>query len=121
MKIAVPTTDDGGLQATIASHFGQAAYFTIIDSESGEVSPQPNTGEHHGGAVTPAQLIAEAGTNMVLCGGLGSRAVALFAQAGIDVYVGAQGTVQDALDAHRDGRLGVAAKDGACPDGESCH
>jgi len=123
MKIALPTTSEAGLEADICSHFGQAAFFTIIDSDTGEVSCEANSGQHHGGEgqMTPAQVIAAMGANAVICGGLGSRAVQLFGAAGIQVFSGAQGTVEQALDAHRAGQLQEARGDGACPDGESCH
>lgn len=123
MKIALPTLSEAGLDAALCSHFGQAAFFTTIDSDTGEVTCEPNHGEHHGGQGqrTPAQVIAALGTDAVICGGLGSRAVQLFSSAGIQVFSGANGTVQEALEAHRTGQLQEATAAGACPDGESCH
>lgn len=117
MKVVLPTADDGGLQATLAEHFGQARFFTVVDSETQEVSTRPNDGQHYGEGQTPAQIMIEAGAEVVLCGGLGRRAVGLFEQAGVQVMVGAIGTVQECLDAHRAGTLSAATQEGACPGG----
>ena len=115
MKIAIPSMDDSGLQAAVADHFGQASFFTIVDTDTDEVAVQINSGQHQGGAQTPAELIAEAGTRVVLCSGLGRRAVQFFAEAGIEVFMGAEGTVQEAMDAPRQGKLPAATEAAACP------
>jgi predicted Fe-Mo cluster-binding NifX family protein len=115
MKIAIPSTDDSGLQATVAGHFGQAAFFTIVDTDTGDVAVQSNSGHHQGGKQTPAGIIAEAGAQAVLCSGLGRRAVHFFAETGIEVFMGAEGTVQEAIEAHRQGKLPPATEAAACP------
>ena len=115
MKIAIPSMDDRGLQAAVAGHFGQASFFTLVDPDTGEVSAQANSGHHPDGQRTPADLIAEAGAEVVLCSGLGRRAVHFFAAAGIEVFMGAEGTVQDAIEAYRQGQLPVATEAAACP------
>ena len=119
MRIAIPSMDDTGLGAAVASHFGQASFFTVVDADTDEVTVQPNTGHHQGGQQTPATAIADAGVGTVLCGGLGRRAVRFFAEAGIEVFMDAQGTVQDAVDAHRRGELPVANEAAACPGHDS--
>lgn len=123
MKIALPTMNQDGLKAAISGHFGQAPFFTFVDSDTGEVTSEPAKGQHQGapGQTTPAQVIAAEGANTVICSGLGPRAVDVLAGSGIEVFTGAQGTVQQALDAHRAGQLQAATADGACPDGETCH
>jgi len=124
MIIALPTLSEDGLEADLCSHFGQAAFFTLIDSDSGQVTCKPNDGHQQGDGSeqrTPAQQIAGLGAAAVICGGLGSRAVQMLGTAGIQVFAGAQGTVAQALEAHRTGQLQEATADGACPDGDSCH
>jgi predicted Fe-Mo cluster-binding NifX family protein len=115
MKIAIPSMDNSGLQAAVAGHFGQASFFTIVDTETGNVAVQVNNGQHQGGTQTPAEVIADTGAQVVLCRGLGRRAVHFFAEAGIEVFMGAEGTVQEAVDAHRQGKLPAATEAAACP------
>jgi predicted Fe-Mo cluster-binding NifX family protein len=112
MKIVIPSMDDRGLQAVVSSHFGQAPFFTVIDDQSREVTSVASPG--HQGDKTPAQAIAETGAQVVLCGGMGGRAIQILAAAGVAVFMGAQGTVQQALDAHQRGELPAASEEMAC-------
>ena len=86
----------------------------MIDNETHAIQFFRNTGQHHGGAMTPAELIAKAGAHVVLCGGLGVKAVHLFEQLGIHVYNNASGTVTDALNAYQAGQLPEATDATAC-------
>lgn len=108
MRICVPTEGNGGLDDRVGEHFGRSPTYTIYDTETGEVEILPNTSEHLGGSGLPAELLAQAGVDVVLCAGLGRRAMALLSQYGIEVYTGAFGTVREALQAWQAGRLSGA-------------
>jgi predicted Fe-Mo cluster-binding NifX family protein len=117
MKICIPTLDSKGVESTISSHFGQTLFFMIIDDETNEMRTVENTakGGHQGAAgLTPGQLIMEQEIDVVLCGGLGVRAVRMFEQAGIHVFNQASGTVADAIKAYKDGKLPEATDATAC-------
>lgn len=105
MRICVPTEGSGGLDDRVGEHFGRSPTYTIYDTETGEVEVLPNTSEHMGGMGLPAELLAQAGVDVVLCAGLGPRAMALLSQYGIEVYTGASGTVREAIQAWQAGRL----------------
>lgn len=86
MKIAIPTAN--GL---LCPHFGHCDEFTMIDvnPESKEilgtqVIPAP---EHEPGLLP--RWLHEKGASVIIAGGMGGRAQALFAQNGIQVCVGA--------------------------------
>ncbi|MDT8273825.1 MAG: NifB/NifX family molybdenum-iron cluster-binding protein, partial [Desulfomonilia bacterium] len=87
VKIAVPVT--GGV---LSSHFGHCESFALFD-----VDPQSRTitnrqdlqAPPHEPGLLPAWL-GEKGANMIIAGGMGSRAQDLFAERGIQVVVGAQ-------------------------------
>ena len=115
MKVAIPTEDGSGYRAAVAQHFGRAPYYALVDVSSGEVQMEPNRGEHVGGTGRPTEVILGAGVGAVLCAGLGRRAIALFRESGISVYVGAVGTVRETLAAFSDGRLHPAAEADGCP------
>jgi len=114
MNICIPTLDVKGLDSTVSSHFGQAAAFAIVNDETNEVRFLQNTGQHHGGGMTPAEIIGKEGVDVVLCGGLGIKAVHLFEQQGIHVYCKASGKVADALKAYKTGALPEATDANAC-------
>ena len=79
-----------------------------------DVKVVDNTSEHLGGAGYPADNIARTGTNVMICGGLGRRAITMFEGYGIMVYIGAQGTVRDAIRGWEEGTLQVATDESAC-------
>jgi predicted Fe-Mo cluster-binding NifX family protein len=114
MKICIPILRHHGYNSPMSEHFGQASGFALFDDETDTLSFMLNSGQHHGGAQTPAELIAEAGANVVLCGGLGLNAVHVFEQHGIHVYNNASGTVAEVLQAYKTGRLPEATDATAC-------
>ena len=114
MKICIPILRHKGYNSPISKHFGQSSGFALIDDETDRLSFMLNSGQHHGDAQTPAELIAGTGANVVLCGGLGVNAVRLFEQHGIHVYNNASGTVAEVLQAYKAGRLSEATDANAC-------
>ncbi len=103
-----------GLEERVGEHFGRVPTYTLYDSETEEITIMNNTSEHAGGAGLPAEILAKAGINTMLCGGLGSRAISLFEQSGVMVYVGASGTVADAINMWKAGTLRSATSETAC-------
>lgn len=84
-KIAIPT-EDGGL----CSHFGHCQKFFVAITDGTKIT---NTlfldPPAHEPGVFPAWLAGE-GVTDVIAGGMGQRAIDLFRQQNINVYVGAQ-------------------------------
>jgi predicted Fe-Mo cluster-binding NifX family protein len=94
MKICIPTEGEKGWDDTVADHFGRAPTFTIIDTENNEITVIPNQSEHMGGQGLPAEILSQQGVRALLCQGCGRRAIQFFEQAGVTVYLCAQGTVR---------------------------
>jgi predicted Fe-Mo cluster-binding NifX family protein len=114
MKICIPTTGDKGLDNIIGEHFGRVPTYTIVNLDTNEVKVIPNTSEHTGGQGHPPEIMEKEGVNVMLCRGLGRRAITMFEKFGIDVYIGASGTVKDAIGAFKQGKLKKASIDDAC-------
>ena len=114
MKVSVPTMGDRGLDELICAHFGRAETFTIVDIDSGDVEVIRNTSEHMGGTGLPPELISAKGAHVMLAGGLGPKAVKMFEGYGIEVFIGATGTVRDAISDWKEGYLEEATDENAC-------
>ena len=114
IKVCVPTIGQNGLVEMVSPHFGRAPTFTVVDTDTNAVKVLQNTSEHMGGVGLPPELMARAGVQVMLCSGLGPRAIQMFEEYGIEVYVGADGTVTDAIQAWRRGLLQVATDKNAC-------
>lgn len=114
IKVCVPTMGQSGLDDHVSPHFGRAPTFTVVDTGTNAVKVLQNTSEHMGGSGKPPELMAAAGVQVMLCSGLGPRAIQMFEGYGVEVYVGADGTVRDAIQAWKDGLLRVATDRDAC-------
>ena len=114
MKICIPTMGDKGLDDQVGEHFGRVPTYTIVDLDTEEVKIIANTSHHMGGWRNPPDILAQEGVHIMVCHGLGRRAISLFQQFGIDIYIGASGTVRDAIKAFNEGALRKAGSTDAC-------
>lgn len=116
MRIAVPTAENGGLDDLVSQHFGHAPTFTIFDTETNEVEVLPNQSMHRGGTGYPPEHLAPARVDVMVCAGLGRRAIHMFEQFGIEVYVGAMAghTAEAAIETYQSGKLQMATDENAC-------
>ena len=105
MKVCIPTMGKLGIDEEVGQHFGMAPTYTIVDTETNEVDIIDNTSDHMGGQGHPPEIISQTGAQTMLCGGLGGRTIMLFMNLGIEVYVGASGTVKETIQLWEDGKL----------------
>lgn len=94
MRIAIPLVD-----GRVAMHFGHCEQFALIDVDagSGEIgATEMATPPGHAPGVLP-QWLGERGVNVIIAGGMGSRAQGLFAQQNIEVVVGASAQTPEEL------------------------
>lgn len=93
MKVAIST--DG---AYVSAHFGRCPSYTIVEIESGKLINKNILGNPgHSPGFLPA-FLHEKGASCIICGGMGRRAQALFAEKGIDTIVGVTGEIDDVID-----------------------
>ena len=114
MRIAVPVENIEEMDSRVSAHFGRAVGFVIYDDETKGLESVSNTSEHMGGKGKPPELIENSDVDLVLCSNLGRRAVDMFNKMGIDVCVGASGTVKDVLKAWNEGKLSQADSNNVC-------
>ena len=114
MKLCIPSLGKNGLSEKIGEHFGRVPFYTFYDTRSKELEIMANSSNHMGGTKYPAEIIADAGANVMLCGGVGRRAIQMFQERGIMVYVGASGSVGNAIQLWESGALEAATDETAC-------
>jgi len=93
MRIAIPLT--GG---TLSPHFGHCECFALVDvdAENRIVGREDVDAPPHEPGLLPAWL-AERGVNAIIAGGMGMRAQGLFARRNIEVVVGTETDLPEAL------------------------
>lgn len=103
-----------GLDEEVGEHFGRVPTYTIIDLETQDVKVISNLSNHMGGEGYPPELLKREGVHVMVCRGLGRRAISLFEEMGIEVYIGAFGSVRDTVEAFKQGRLQLASMGDGC-------
>lgn len=100
MKIAV-TYDEG----KIFQHFGKTEYFKVYQVEDGQVVSSQVISSNGSGHGALAGILAEQAVDVLICGGIGGGAQAALEEEGIKLCSGAQGDVDEAVEAYLKGEL----------------
>ena len=114
MRIAIPTDGRKGMDDTVSQHFGRCLTYTFLDEEGELLEIIENSGEHRGGTVKPPHLLKEHEADVLLCRGLGPRAIRLFDGFGIEVYVCQAQTVKEIFHLWKEKKLSPASENDAC-------
>jgi len=110
MKIAI-TSQGEDLQSQVDNRFGRARTFIIYDIDSGEfqaVSNEQNLNAMQGAGVQSAQNVVNTGVEAVITGNCGPKAFSILEQADVTIYTGPKGSVQQAIDDFKAGKLSKA-------------
>lgn len=110
----IPTEGKKGLEDNIAEHFGRCNTYTFIDEKGKVIEIIGNTSEHMGGIELPPKLMKKHGADVLLCRGLGPRALNLCKQLKIDVYVYQSETVKEIFDLWKNKKLKKANFEDVC-------
>ena len=116
MKIVIPTDSKKGLDDKIAEHFGRCLTYTFLDEKGEVIEIIDNSSEHMGGSGLPPELMKKHGANVLLCKGLGPRAIDLCKKLKIDVYVCQADKVRDIFNLWQDNKIQKAGAEDACSD-----
>ncbi len=107
MKIAI-TAKDKGFDSEVDPRFGRANSFFIFDTETREfhdVDNSQNLQAMQGAGIQAAKVIADSGAKALITGNVGPKAFTALNSAGIDIYIGAEGTVEKAVESYINGEL----------------
>ncbi|MCD4810479.1 MAG: NifB/NifX family molybdenum-iron cluster-binding protein [Methanosarcinales archaeon] len=109
MKICV-TSNGPTMDASVDPRFGRCQYFVFVDSETMEYEamPNPGIGASSGAGIQAAQTIADKGAGVVITGQVGPNAIQTLGATDISIVTGASGTVSDAIEQYKSGRLQAA-------------
>jgi predicted Fe-Mo cluster-binding NifX family protein len=91
-KIAVPVSD-----GKLDGHFGHCKQFALVEVEEQEIKgiSYLDAPPHQPGLLPP--WLAERGATDIIAGGMGQRAIDLFNEKGINVFVGAPAIAPEEL------------------------
>ena len=108
MRIAVTSTDEG-LDAKVDPRFGRAAFFVIVDTDTMDFVAIENENAAGGAAgIGSAKCVIDQGVEAVLTGNCGPNAQRTLDAAGVELYTEVAGTVAEAVERFKSGKLTIA-------------
>jgi len=109
MKIAV-TSRGATLEDAVDPRFGRCAWFVVVDTDdmSFEAVENANAAAGGGAGIQSAQLVADKDVKLVLTGNCGPNAFRTLEAAGIQVIIGVSGSVREAVEQYKAGKLSVS-------------
>jgi predicted Fe-Mo cluster-binding NifX family protein len=120
-RLVVACDSNLGLHSPVSQHFGRCPNYAVVEADGAiiqtcRVVSNPHLTDHTPRVVP--DFIAGLGADVVLAGGMGPRAIACFAEKGIEVATGVAGSVQAVVQSYLRGeQLGVAP----CAEGHRRH
>jgi predicted Fe-Mo cluster-binding NifX family protein len=107
MKIAV-SAKGTSVDSEVDPRFGRTIGFVLFDTETGSSTYLDNSAHQdlsQSTGIKTAQMIVEAGTEVLITGQIGPKASKVLSHTGIKSYVCTSGTVQEAIQALKNNAL----------------
>jgi predicted Fe-Mo cluster-binding NifX family protein len=106
MRIVVSSQGES-LDAAASPIFGRCPTYVFVDTETMAFEAVTNAAMNQGGGagIQAAQFVVNQGAEAVLSGNLGPNAFDVLQAAGVPGYLIVEGTVSQAVEAYREGRL----------------
>ena len=118
MKIIIPIDENKGLDSKLASHFGRCQKFLLLD-ENGVVSTAlENLSTHTGGTKQPPEIVRESGAEVLICKGLGMKAITMLTGFKVEIYLTGEDTVKASLALFKQNKLAEACEKNCCKEGK---
>lgn len=105
---AVITAQGTEMNSPVDPRFGRAQYFIVVDTETLEFSAKDNNqnlNAPQGAGIQAGRNVVELGAQALITGNVGPKAFATLQAGNIPVYLGASGTVAEALEKFKAGQL----------------
>lgn len=108
MKIAISSSGKD-MESRVHEFFGRSPNFIIATLENGKIAgtvviENTVTDQTRGAGTSSAKIVADQGVYAVIAGNVGPRAMEVFFQFGIKIYI-SSGTVKSAIDDFLGGKL----------------
>jgi predicted Fe-Mo cluster-binding NifX family protein len=107
MKLVI-TSEGDNLQSPVDPRFGRAKFFVVVDTETQAVTAVENTvnlNAMQGAGIQAGKTIVELGIKSLITGHVGPKAFATLQAGNVAVYSGATGTLADAVEQFKAGKL----------------
>ncbi len=107
MKVLI-TAQGPDLKSPVDTRFGRAQYFIVYDTETGQItahSNQENQNAMQGAGIQAGRRVSGLGAKALITGHVGPNAYSTLQAGNITVYTIESGTVEEAINAFKNGTL----------------
>jgi len=105
MRVVV-TAQQPRLDSLVDARFGRAACFVVVDTDTMEHRVVENNLNAPGGAgIGAGKTVIDTGAKVLLTGNCGPNAFRTLRAGGVEIYTGLTGTVRQAVEQYKVGRL----------------
>jgi len=104
-RFGVPVISPEGLSSKVNDHFAMSECFAILDVKKGRIASAQFIRNTRKDEVKAAEFLVEHGAQVVLAGRIGSCMTRIFMDRGVKLYSGAEGTIKEAFEDYRAGKL----------------
>ena len=115
MKICIPIINEQGFDSKVCEHFGSAPYFLIYDTDKEVINIVRNSNAHHShGMCHPLKTLEDQNIDVVICNGMGTRAIQRLNDGGIKAYRVSGESAGEVLKRYQEGILTEITIENAC-------
>ncbi len=107
MKIAI-TSSGMNIKDQVDLRFGRAVGFIIYDLEKDTyiyVDNKQNLNAAQGAGIQAAQNVVNQNVDAIITGNCGPKAFTVLSQAGVKIFIGAEGTVKETIEKYKNNEL----------------
>ncbi len=104
MKVILPVLGNSP-QSVIDPRFGRCKFYALADTESDEITFIPYEEKERGSGINAANYVLNYKPDVIVVGNIGPKAFQVLSRAGIKIYGGVNGSIQEILDKLKNGKL----------------
>lgn len=112
MRVAV-TSQGPDMTSEVDPRFGRAKFFIVVNTDTGQFTAHDNTQNVNavqGAGIQAAKNVVNLGAEAVITGNIGPKAFTALQAGDVKTYVGEAGSVSDAVERFKAGRLECVSK-----------
>jgi len=115
MKICIPIKTNEGLNSQLDDHFGSAAFFLLYDTQTCIFETISNhNSRHQHGMCNPLNVLDSHDVNIVICKGIGARAVKTLQESDIKTFCTNGRVVRDVITQYEQQQINEITVENAC-------
>lgn len=104
MKVAMSVQEQSS-ESKVDQRFGRCNAFAILDTESGNLEFVPNQEKDKGSGINAANTVLKYNPDAVIVGNIGPKAFQVLSKAGVTIYEGLTGNIQESASLLQNGKL----------------